>query len=134
MKKIRIFALLICLVMLFASCGELGDLTDMSDGGIFENNDDTFDNKKPDKRPNDPRPMLPGESVDLGSDDKTFGEDLEDLGAYDGYFEGASEDLVVTCVSGTDKDYKLEGNTLTFTTMPRKAFIRYRVNLMEISL
>lgn len=117
MKKIRIFALLICLVMLFASCGELGDLTDMSDDGIFENNDDTFDNKKPDKRPNDPGPMLPGESVDLGSDDKSFGEDLEDLGAYDGYFEGASEDLVVTCVSGTDKAYKLEGNILTFTTI-----------------
>lgn len=58
-----------------------------------------------------------GEVADLGDDNKTFGEDIEDEGAYDGYFEGESADIVVECVSGTDKAYKLEGTTLTFTTI-----------------
>ena len=58
-----------------------------------------------------------GEVTDLGDDSKTFGEDLEALGAYDGYFESASTDIEVKCISGTDKAYKLEGTTLTFTTI-----------------
>ena len=65
-------------------------------------------------------PENPGEVADLGDDNKTFGESLDVLGAYDGYFEDESKDIVVECVSGTDQAYKLEGTTLTFTAIGEK--------------
>ncbi len=91
--KTRIFALLLCLVLLLTGCGK-------------NNKNDGYTN-----------PETQGEVADLGDDSKTFGESLDDLGAYEGYFEDESTDIVVECVSGTDKAYKLEGTTLTFTTV-----------------
>ena len=91
--KTRIFALLLCLVLLLTGCGK----KDENEG--YQN------------------PEEQGTTADLGDDNKSFGESLDDLGAYDGYFEGESTDIVVECVSGTDKAYKLEGTTLTFTTI-----------------
>ena len=91
--KTRIFALLLCLVLLLTGCG------------------------KKDKNEGYQNPEEQGATADLGDDNKSFGESLDDLGAYDGYFEGESTDIVVECVSGTDKAYKLEGTTLTFTTI-----------------
>ncbi len=90
MKKLTAF--LLCLSLLLAGCG--------GNGG-----------------PNTPKPDKQGEVADLGGDDQSFGEDIEDTGAYDGYFEEESKDIVVTCVSGTQNAYKLEGTTLTFTTV-----------------
>ena len=60
---------------------------------------------------------MPGESTDLGDDNKTFGESLDELGAYAGYFEGESADIVIECLSGTKNAYMLDGNTLTFTAI-----------------
>ncbi len=91
--KTRIFALLLCLILLLTGCGK----KDENEG--YQN------------------PEEQGTTADLGDDNKSFGESLDDLGAYDGYFEGESADIVVECVSGTDKAYKLEGTTLTFTTI-----------------
>ena len=91
--KTRIFALLLCLVLLLTGCG------------------------KKDKNEGYQNPEEQGTTADLGDDNKTFGESLDDLGAYDGYFEGESTDIVVECVSGTQGSYKLEGTTLTFSTI-----------------
>ena len=91
--KTRIFALLLCLVLLLTGCG------------------------KKDKNEGYQNPEEQGTTADLGDDNKSFGESLDDLGAYDGYFEGESTDIVVECVSGTQVAYKLEGTTLTFTTI-----------------
>ncbi len=91
--KTRIFALLLCLVLLLTGCGK----KDKNEG--YQNSEEQ------------------GTTADLGDDNKSFGESLDDLGAYDGYFEGESTDIVVECVSGTDKAYKLEGTTLTFTAI-----------------
>ncbi|MBQ9784009.1 MAG: carbohydrate-binding domain-containing protein [Clostridia bacterium] len=90
--KIKLIALALCFLLLLTGCSEGTN----SDNGTRE------------KRP------------DLGDDDKTFGEPIDELGAYDGYFEGASTDIVIECISGTDKAYKLEGTTLTFTTIGEK--------------
>ncbi len=51
------------------------------------------------------------------SDDpnETFGEDLDDIGVNDGYFEEETVDIEVKCISGTAKAYSLTGNVLTFT-------------------
>ena len=57
-----------------------------------------------------------GQSDNLG-DDTSYGEDLEDLGAMDGFFEEDICDVDVKCVSGTPGCYKMEGNVLTFTSV-----------------
>ena len=105
--KIRILALLLCLGLLLTGCGKGGN-----NGG--NNGDGTQGN---DGNPNNTETGTQGEVADLGDDSKTFGESLDDLGAYDGYFEGESSDIVVECVSGTQGAYKLEGTTLTFTAI-----------------
>jgi len=92
-----------CLILILSGCS--GNTNDS--GGTQEN--------QPNKgNPDSSESGTKGEVTDLGDDSKTFGEDLEALGAYDGYFESASTDIDVKCVSGTDKAYKLEGTTLTF--------------------
>ena len=93
--KLRLLSLILCLTLLLTACGGGGDQV-----------------------VRDPKPQeKPGESTDLGDDDTSFGEDITDSGAYDGFFDGESLDVVVECVSGTKNAYKVEGNTLTFTAV-----------------
>ena len=51
----------------------------------------------------------------IGSDDTSYGEDIRDLGAYDGLFEGTAHNVNIKCISGTPGCYKVEGNTIVFT-------------------
>ena len=104
--KTRILALLMCLILILSGCS-----SNTNDSGGTQGNQPNQGN------PDSSESGTKGEVTDLGDDNKTFGEDLEALGAYDGYFESASTDIDVKCVSGTDKAYKLEGTTLTFTTI-----------------
>ena len=59
----------------------------------------------------------PANDGGITNDNTSYGEDLKDLGAYDGFFEGEKSDIVVNCVSGTPGCYKLEGGVLTFTSV-----------------
>ena len=68
--------------------------------------------KVDDNRPDENRP---GDNIT--TDDSSYGKDLEDLGAMDGYFEGERQDISVRCVEGTPGAYKLEGNVLKFTSL-----------------
>ncbi len=68
------------------------------------------------KAPGDPS-NIQGNGDLLGDSDQTFGEDLEDLGVNNGYFEEETVDIEVTCISGTANAYTLNGNVLTFTTV-----------------
>ena len=74
-------------------------------------------------QPNTPQSNSPSQSGghnennNIGNDNTTFGEDLEDMGAFDGYFEEEIKDFSVVCVEGTPGAYKVEGNTLTFTSL-----------------
>ena len=88
--KFRLLALLLCLGLLLSGCVNKGN----PDNGETETQ---------------------GDVADLGGDNKTFGDPLDELGVYDGYFEGESKDIEVKCVSGTQGAYQLEGTTLTFT-------------------
>ena len=97
MKK-RIFLLFLVLAVLFSGCG----------------------NQKNQGDPDTSAPETQGGVADLGDDNRTFGDSLDDLGVYAGYFEGDSQDIRIECVSGTKNAYKLEGNTLTFTTVGEK--------------
>ena len=83
--KIRIIALWLVLAMLLSGCSK---------------------HKKGDDA---------GSGADFGSDDKGFGESVDSLGVYKGYFDGESTDINVSCVSGTAGAYELDGTTLRFT-------------------
>ena len=104
--KTRIFALLLSLVLLLTGCSKGGNNGDGTQGNQ-QNQGNSYSSET----------GTQGEVADLGNDNKSFGESLDDLGAYDGYFEGESTDIVVDCVSGTQGAYKLEGTTLTFTAI-----------------
>ena len=70
--KMRIFSLMLVLALVLSGCnGNTGN------GG----NPDTSD------------PGTQGEVTDLGDDNKTFGDSLDDLGVYDGYCETESADI-----------------------------------------
>ena len=88
--KTKTLALFLCLSLLLTGCGR----KDKNDG--YKNPEDQ------------------GASSDLGDDSTSFGESLDDLGAYDGYFEGSSASITVKCESGTPDAYRIENNTLTF--------------------
>ncbi len=90
-KLILIFGTLaLILALLLSSCGE-----------SIQKNDGT-DSTSPDQALNF---------------EATFGESLDSLGVYDGLFEGDVKEIEVKCVSGTPNAFKLEGNTLTFTSL-----------------
>lgn len=58
---------------------------------------------------------IPGTpSSDIGDSDDSFGDDLENSDIFDGYFEGERADVTITCVSGTEGAYTVEGTTVTF--------------------
>ena len=97
--KLRLWVFSLCLALLFAGCGKSkAEKENMGNPDGIETGTQGF-------------------VADLGDDEKTYGEDIEASGAYDGYFEGESSDIEIKCVSGTDNAYKLEGSTLTFTSV-----------------
>ena len=88
--KIRIFTLLLCFILLLTGCkkAEIGDNVSESASADSTSAEETQ-----------------GEPADLGDDNKTFGDSLDELGVYIGYFEEESTDIVVECVSGTKNAY-----------------------------
>ncbi|MBR2454404.1 MAG: carbohydrate-binding domain-containing protein [Clostridia bacterium] len=99
--KLRVLTLLLCFAMLLCSCAGKDPSQPHRPGG--QNGEEQ------------------GTVADLGGDSKTFGEEIESTGAYDGYFEGESQDLSVECISGTPNAYKREGTTLTFTAISEQS-------------
>lgn len=102
MKKcISVFLILIFLLTVSVGCvplekpdGTSGDSTDAPSSGT---------------------PSASGNGGGQNDDNGGQGAPLDELGAYDGYFDGESTDITVTCVSGTPDCYRLDGNVLTFT-------------------
>ena len=127
MKTKRWIALLLGIVLTCSGCGRIRE---NSEGTQDQNGKDTIGNYDtttpqgtqnngethgPTKDPSETETQ--GESADLGDDNKTFGDSLEDLGAYDGYFDETLGDLRIEYVSGTPNAYRHEGTTLTFTAV-----------------
>lgn len=113
----RILLILITLVLavsLFVGCGNTQDLPDMPhDNGRDFGKDDGMGfggdfgmNDSPLNTPN----------TDLGGDSQSFGDDISEMGAYDGYFTEASG-IEVKCVSGSDGCYTLSNGVLTFSNL-----------------
>ncbi|MBQ8213649.1 MAG: carbohydrate-binding domain-containing protein [Clostridia bacterium] len=87
-----ILSILLLSAILLTGCGK-NDTPDLSDGTT----------------------ATPPAGEQLGDESQGFGEAIADLGAYNGYFEGESTDVEVTCLSGTKTCFKLVGNTLIFS-------------------
>ena len=93
--KRKIFALLLLLTLALSSCKGGGDNsgnTPPPDG-----NDNVVE--------------------EIKNDESAYGESIESLGAYDGYFEGDANDVKINCVSGTPGCYKVENGVITFTAI-----------------
>ena len=102
--KIKLLALLLCLVLIFTSCNR---------GNSGTSNNNPNDGNKPGYGQSD----RTNNSTDLGNDDTSFGDDIEDTGAYDGYFEAESKDYVIEHISGTNNSYTIDNSTITFTSI-----------------
>ena len=131
--KLRLWAILLCLLLFLSGCGQTAytEETTMQKETATTKSPITQDTSE--KTPNSAPPMTDGKDTtkpttpetspsqgnvaDLGDGNTTFGDDIKNSGVYDGYFEGESKDIVVTCLSGTQTAYQLEGNTLTFTAI-----------------
>lgn len=92
------FLILVLMLGILTGCSNTNNDTETSNDTSNQNNTESV-----------------GTAAELGDDTTTFGDSLDDLNAYAGYFEDDIVDVVVTCVSGTADCYTLEGNTLTFT-------------------
>ncbi len=103
MKKI--LALLLFLAMTVSLLAGCGIRNNPSNSSGDDGSNATSGNKTP----------IP--NTELGDDDDTFGDALDDMGIYDGYFEEESTDVDILCVSGTVNAYSLNGTTLTFGTI-----------------
>ena len=62
-------------------------------------------------------PNTQGTVATLGDDDTSFGEEIEDSGIYDGLFDEITQTIAVEWVSGTKNAYKVDGTTITFTSV-----------------
>lgn len=89
LTKRSIFALLLVFAVLLTGCQKNGD--------------------EPDTQTTEAQNGL------LGDAEEGFGNAIADLGAYKGFFEGESTDVVVKSISGSSNCFELIGNTLCFT-------------------
>ena len=55
-----------------------------------------------------------GDTSSLGGANDSYGENLGELGVYDGQFEEPTQELVITCISGTPDCYQIDGSTIVF--------------------
>ena len=99
----RILAAVLSLLMVlsvFTGCSKLGTNTepDSTEKNNISTNNTTSGNETGNNDKSGTA-TTPGTVTDLGDDSKTFGDSLDDLKAYAGYFEEDSVDIVVECVS-----------------------------------
>ncbi len=75
------------------------------------------------KNKNNDKPIPPGGGPNqngpsnITGDNSSYGEDLEDLGAFDGMFDGVKNDVVIKCESGTGGCYEIKDGVITFTSI-----------------
>ncbi len=87
--KRKIVALLLLTTLLLTAC--------VRDDRGNDGKNDSLDNNNP------------------SGDDSSYGEDVKDLGVYDGLFEDYGSSLAVTCISGSEGCYTFEPGKLTIS-------------------
>lgn len=58
-----------------------------------------------------------GTNADLGGNNDSFGDQLEDSGVYDGKFQEVSQEIVISCLSGTPNAYTISDGTIMFSAI-----------------
>ena len=128
--KLRLAALLLCIILLLSGCVSSLEIKEYDESSHYaesekdpegtsaeaESTGSESEGTAPEGE-GTKEPEEQGDVADLGDDNKTFGDSLDGLGVYEGYFENESADIEINCISGTDNAYKLEGTTLTFTAV-----------------
>ena len=104
-------AFLLLLVLVFTGCNKPQEQTESSNGVNVTKEEDSFNNIKTDKPEGSTQA-----NIDQGKAEAAVGENIsEDL--YVGYSETAPADfskVTITCISGTEGCFTMEGSTITF--------------------
>lgn len=102
--KIRILAVILLVALLFTGCSKTN------------NTENPMPNPQ---EPNGPAGPAHGQTGDhiTPDDDSSFGENLGDLGALDGIFDGVKNDVVIRCESGTGGCYEIGDGVINFTSI-----------------
>lgn len=93
----KIISLFLICVLMMSGCSQKDAGTENGSYNVAESNE------------------IPTGVVDLGDDNTAYGEAIEDIGVYEGYFEEDIVDVSIECVVGTEGAYSLEGNVLRFS-------------------
>ena len=133
--KLRLAALMLCIILLFSGCVKPSEIKCPEESSNYNESEKSPESEgKAPEGESSKESEEPGDVADLGDDNKTFGDSLDGLGVYDGYFENESADIEIKCASGTDNAYKLEGTTLTFTAVSEETAYsisgRFRGNIV----
>ena len=122
MRYKRFISVCLIFLLILTGCSSGGNVIidnggeiSSGEGGFFEPDNNTPGDNFIPSMPSDP--SRPGEIVDIGSDDTSFGEKLEDIGAYEGLFEGDGKGIEIECISGTANAYTFDDGVLTFTSI-----------------
>ena len=108
--KTRILVFLLCFVLVFSGCsGNVNNITEIQGSQPSHGEPDSSVTE------------TQGESADLGDENMTFGEDIDEMGAYDGYFEGESTDFSLAALWASTTERIL--NTTFVRFQGRKAFL-----------
>ena len=93
MKK-TILSVFICLVLILCACKAPTDIGSPNDKNDFSDIDTT-----------------------LGDGDDKFTDDRTESEIYEGFFDGDTSDVVITCLSGSRNCYLIDNGTVTFTPL-----------------
>ncbi len=118
MRKCRVIAVFLMIMLMISGCGEkeADNPMDNQGGNPVESPID-----RPADKPagNPAENAAPDISSDFGDAEETYGDDIQEE-LYKGYSEAATSDLsgvTITCLSGSDGCYIKEGSAITFTNV-----------------
>ena len=118
MRKCRVIAVFLMIMLMISGCGEKEADNPMDNQG--GNPAESQVDRPADKPAGNPAEnAAPDISSDFGDAEETYGDDIQEE-LYKGYSEAASSDLsgvTITCLSGSDGCYIKEGSTITFTNV-----------------
>ena len=119
-RKVQFISTLLILVLLLTGCFGTGQPTGGTTGTSGTNS--TSVTKPNSTRPNNPsqNPSEDGDTTEdtsMGRDETSYGESLDSLGVWDGYFENGKNDVTITCLTGSANRYRIEGDVITFNPM-----------------
>lgn len=119
-RRVQLISALLVLVLLLTGCLGTGQPAGGTTGTSGTNS--TSSSRPTGTKPNNPGQNPPAgggntEDTSMGRDESAYGESLDSLGVWDGYFENEKNDVKIACLTGSANRYRIEGDVITFTPM-----------------